>query len=55
MVQNPWDAAQAALKGNWRATKAYLTKQEKPQKNTEIFHRMEPEQQQEPTPVGGRK
>ena len=57
MIQNPWDAAKAVLRGKFIAIQAYLKKQEKSQINNLTLHlqELEKEEQTNPKLVEGKK
>ena len=38
MIQNPWDTAEAIIRGKFTLIQAYLKKQEKSQINSLILH-----------------
>ena len=57
MIQNLWDAAEAALRGKFIAIQSYLKKQEKSQLNnlTLCLKELEKEEQKNPKLVKGKK
>ena len=53
IVQNPWDASKAVLRGKFRAIQAFLKKQEKSQINNLTYHLKESENKQSPNSAEG--
>ena len=47
MIQNPWDAAKAVLRGKFIAIQAFLKKQEKSQINNLTYHLKELEKEEQ--------
>ena len=52
IVQNPWDAAKAFLRGNFIAIQAYLKKQEKSQIKSLTLHIKQLEKEEKKNPKG---
>ena len=50
MIQNPWDAAKAVLRGKFIAIQAYFKKQEKSQINNLTWHLKELEKEEQRKP-----
>ena len=55
MIQNPWDATKAVLRGKFIAIEAYLRKQENSQINNLTLHLKQLEKEEPKNPIISRR